>query len=251
MSGPINFAYIRISTNEQSKGSSLDTQKNAILDYCQRNGLVLDEKNIFTDIESGSKMDRPNFDALRNTIKSTPAVHKVIVYAIDRLARSVFVAEVVAKEIQEKGGSIVSVTQGFDDSTPHGKMTRQMLVVMAELELSLISGRVSAGRKATVAKGLHGGGNVRFGMKSEGGYGKRGFGKLKKSEKEAQAFEKMKLLRKEGKSYQEIADALALDKILNRRHKPFNRGSIKKMLDNYDMIDGSVVEAQDISKEIA
>ncbi len=231
----INLAYIRVSTQLQADaGNSLEFQKKHILDYCQRSGLDLKEENIFVDVDSGANSKRVQFNVMHQFIKNSDSIKHLIVYSIDRLARNLLVGELICKDIYDKKGSTISVSQGFNDALPTGRMTRQMFLIMAEQELIMISSRRVEGQKATVRKGLRGmGGAAPFGSSSAGSHkkGRRGFGKLVKNSKELEAFEIMKSLRQEGVSYRGICGILKDKGLVSRRGEAFNPGSVKKILD--------------------
>jgi site-specific DNA recombinase len=238
------LAYLRVSSVGQENNSSLEHQKQSILNYCKFKNLTLNPQYIFTDVDSGAKSERIAFNAMREVIKQSKSIKHVIVYAIDRLTRSVYVGEIIAKEIREKGGSIVSVSQGFDDATPTGKMTRQFLTVVAEQERDTIVLRTSNGRKSTIQKGLFGGG------KSPIGYKAVGAGKLEIDEAEQRIIKHLFWLHNEGYSYREIAKKLTEQGYLTRKKTPFNPGSIKKIIDNKDFYEGKTCLTQNLEEMI-
>ncbi len=231
----VNIAYIRVSTQLQAdSGNSLEFQKKHILDYCHRHSLDLKEENIFVDVDSGANSKRVQFNVMHQFIKNSSGIKHLIVYSIDRLARNLLVGELVCKDVYDKGGSTISVSQGFNDALPTGRMTRQMFLIMAEQELIMINSRRVEGQKATVRKGLRGmGGAAPFGSSSAGSHkkGRRGFGKLVKNSKEVEAFELMQSLRERGVSYRGICTALEEKGIVSRRGEAFNPGTVKKLLD--------------------
>ena len=65
----------------------------------------------------------------------------VLVYKLDRFARSLLILLGILSEFQDKGLSFISATEPFDTSTPMGKMCVQMIGSFAEMERSLIQER--------------------------------------------------------------------------------------------------------------
>ena len=226
------FVYTRISTNKQEKGASLDVQREVIINYLKLHNLPFEEKNFFTEIQSGASDKRPVFAAMRQRIVAEKNIKHVLVYRIDRLTRSVLNGEIIAKEIANSGGSIISVTEGFDDSTDTGRMTRQFLTIMAEQERLSIMKRTKFGRvKAAEKDKKWHCGVAPTGFASVGTSDIRGHGKLAVHPKEAAAVNMIFQLHSEKKSYREIASALAKAGFMSRNNTTYNPGTIKRILD--------------------
>jgi hypothetical protein len=77
----------------------------------------------------------------------------VVVWKFDRFARSVSHLLRALETFQALGIEFVSLTEGVDTSTPAGKMVFTVLGAVAELERSLIVGRVKAGLRNERANG--------------------------------------------------------------------------------------------------
>jgi len=78
------FGYLRVSTEEQTKGYSLEAQKKAIEEYCKNNNIQIIK--FFEDHTSGAKIQRKE---LQSMLDELDLVDTVIVWKIDRLSRSV------------------------------------------------------------------------------------------------------------------------------------------------------------------
>ncbi len=157
--------YVRVSTDKQAdEGHGLDAQQAAIVAWGVQNGIEVEE--FFTDVASGAQHSRPEIDRLRG-MADRGEVSRVVVYAVDRLGRDLVDTESTIRTLEKVGCEVVSVTQYFD-SNPAGKMLRQMLLVFAEFERSLIKARLKNGRKAAEAKGLYMSGKAPFGLMNTG-----------------------------------------------------------------------------------
>lgn len=77
----------------------------------------------------------------------------IIVWKLDRFARSVSHLLRALETFQELGIDFVSLSESLDTSTPAGKMVFTVLGAVAELERSLIVERVKAGLRNARAKG--------------------------------------------------------------------------------------------------
>src|SRR5262249_21176237 len=103
---------------------------------------------------SGAKgrEQRPAFDALwRGAIRREFDV--VMVWAVDRLARSLSHLVNFLSEIHAKKVDLFIHQQGIDTTTPAGKALFGMMGVFAEFERSMIQERVKAGIKRVRTKG--------------------------------------------------------------------------------------------------
>lgn len=78
----------------------------------------------------------------------------VVVYKLDRLARSVRDLLNIVDRIESAGATFKSLTEAFDTSTPAGTMAFQMLGCVAQFERSLIRERSIAGLEVAKANGV-------------------------------------------------------------------------------------------------
>lgn len=132
------FAYARVSTVDQDTKLQLDAF----------NRLGVDR--IFEDQASGVAR-RP---ALECALYSLRKGDVLIVYKVDRLARSLSDLLRVVDRIAAAGASFKSITEPLDTSTPVGRMMLQLLGTFAEFERSVIRERCMAGRAAAVRRGV-------------------------------------------------------------------------------------------------
>lgn len=78
----------------------------------------------------------------------------VVVYKLDRLARSVRDLLNIVDRIESVGARFRSLTEAFDTTTPAGKMAFQMLGAVAEFERNIIRERSIAGLEVAKANGV-------------------------------------------------------------------------------------------------
>lgn len=78
----------------------------------------------------------------------------VVVYKLDRLARSVRDLLNIVDSIEEAGATFRSLTESFDTTTPAGKMAFQMLGAVAEFERNIIRERSLAGVEVARSNGV-------------------------------------------------------------------------------------------------
>lgn len=140
--------YIRVST---TNGQTTDNQRRELESYCQRQGwkaVVYDDSGV-----SGAKEERP---ALSRMMKDAAAgkIGVVVVWKIDRLARSVVHLLQILQQLQAAGVGFVATTQQIDTTTAYGRMVLTFLGAVAEFERSLIVERVKAGLSRAKAQGV-------------------------------------------------------------------------------------------------
>lgn len=131
--------YARIST--------LDQNPQLQLDALTRAGCI----RIFTDEgKSGSLDRRPELDACLDWIR---AGDTLTVWKLDRLGRSLRHLIDLVTSLGEQGIGFRSLTEGFDTTTPGGKLVFHILGALAEFERGLLIERTMAGLETARANG--------------------------------------------------------------------------------------------------
>lgn len=144
--------YVRVSTEDQVEGYSINEQVDKLTKYCE----VKDWNVYNTYLDpgfSGSNINRPG---LTNLIKDVERkkVDTVLIYKLDRLSRSqkdtlYLIEEIfIANDID-----FVSLNENFDTSTPFGKAMIGILSVFAQLEREQITERMQMGKVGRAKSG--------------------------------------------------------------------------------------------------
>lgn len=133
----MNYGYARVSTSEQETNLQIDALK------------VAGVTRIFQENCSGVG-PRPR---LREAIETLGAGDVLVVWKIDRIARSLGDLLSILAKLKRAGAAIRSLTEPIDTSSPIGVFTVQILGAVAELERSIIRERVMAGQAAAKARG--------------------------------------------------------------------------------------------------
>jgi DNA invertase Pin-like site-specific DNA recombinase len=136
--------YVRVSTHKQNT----ENQKVRLLQYGIDNNLKFD---LFEEIESTRKT-RPIKQELLQRLR-TGEYKEVIVYKLDRWARSSTELILEIQELMSKGVRFVSISDNLDFSTSSGRLHFQILAAFAEFERSLISERTKEGLARTRMQG--------------------------------------------------------------------------------------------------
>ena len=157
------IAYIRISTQNQDKGFSLESQKASIIGYCQ---LYSHEIVDFTEDRGTGSIKNTGLKSVLNRIVKEN-LDGIIVDKVDRLFRNTEELLKTVRELEEQGKIFISVQEQFDVSTIGGKLSLTVISAFAEFEKNRIRERILTGKKAKKEAGGFIGGAVPFGYRSE------------------------------------------------------------------------------------
>lgn len=129
--------YARVSTTEQETSLQIDALRRAGV------------RRIFTE-KTSSVGRRPE---LQRLLASLCAGDVVVVYKLDRLARSLKDLLGIIDRLEAAGAGFKSLTEPIDTSSPAGRLMVQILGSVAEFERSLIRERSLAGQVAAIQRG--------------------------------------------------------------------------------------------------
>lgn len=133
------IGYARVSTREQETDLQLDA--------LNRQGCEV----IFQEKASGaSQRGRPE---LARCIASVQRGDVLVVYKIDRVARSLFDLLDILRRLEKVGATIKSITEPLDTTNSMGVFMVQILGAVAQLERSMIRERSIAGQIAARERG--------------------------------------------------------------------------------------------------
>ena len=136
------LGYARVSTIDQN----LALQRDALAEAgCRR---------IFTEQLPSAVTDRP---ALREALEFARSGDTLIVWKLDRLARSMKQLIETIEELRLEGIGFRSLTEALDTTTAQGRLVFHMFGALAEFERSLIRERTQAGLAAARRVGRTGG----------------------------------------------------------------------------------------------
>lgn len=137
---PTAVAYRRVSTSEQKDtGISLETQRDAINAYCAQRGLIPGPD--FHDVESGTKDDRADYQAMLTYLRSEAKAHPhvVVIFRVDRSGRHAAESLRARDELAALKVPVHSVTEGGELTDVHWGM----LAVFAQQQSHAIGDNVA------------------------------------------------------------------------------------------------------------
>lgn len=131
------YGYARVSTAEQNTAVQFDAFLKAGI------------SNVYEEKRSAVKK-RP---VLEHVLSRIGPGDTLVVYKMDRLARSLVHLLSVLAILQERSAGFRSLTEPIETETPAGRLFMQMLGSFAEFERALIRDRCLAGQVAARARG--------------------------------------------------------------------------------------------------
>ena len=136
--------YNRVSTAKQTT----ENQRIRLVEFANSKGWEFD---VFEEVES-SRKTRPIKQNLLSLLRKGE-YDAVVVYKLDRWARSSTELILETKELIDKGIAFISYSDNLDFSTASGKLHFQILSAFAEFERSLISERTKEGLRRVKMNG--------------------------------------------------------------------------------------------------
>jgi len=140
--------YLRVSTLDQHP----ETQMLDLKQMAAQRGLEIVE--IYEDRITGVKASRPGLDRMMADARRGK-FNVLLIWAFDRLARSVPHLIQVLDELGHLNIEFVSFREQFDTAGPMGRAILIIIGAIAELEHSLIRERVCAGMRRARIEGRH------------------------------------------------------------------------------------------------
>ena len=138
----MKVGYARVSTADQYLRMQEDALRSA---GCEE---------IYTDIASGAKSQRPGLDKALNYLREGDTL---VVWKLDRLGRSIQHLIQTITTLQEKQIYFKCLQEVIDTTTSGGKLIFHIFSALAEFERDLIHERTEAGLKAARVRGHMGG----------------------------------------------------------------------------------------------
>ena len=138
----MKIGYARVSTLQQNLSLQEDSLNTA---GCSK---------IFTDKVSSSKSQRPGLDEALSYVRKGDVI---VVWRLDRLARSLNDLVKLVTFLEEKGVHIEAIDGSINTTTLNGKLVFHIFAALAQFEKGLIQECTRAGLQAARARGRVGG----------------------------------------------------------------------------------------------
>ena len=149
-------AYIRVSSQDQVAGYSLDAQERSFNEICRARDWdpvgIYREEGRSAHVDSISK--RPVFRQLLEDA-AQGRFDTVVVHTLDRWARNTQIALESLGSLAKNGVALVSVTENIDYSTAQGRLLTTMLAGFAEYFSDSLSTHIKKGLGERAINGRH------------------------------------------------------------------------------------------------
>ena len=158
--------YIRVSSERQVKGYSLDGQKHYLAECAERRGMTVLDTYVEEGKSGKSIEGRTEFQRMLDDIQSGK-VHTdyVLVFKLSRFGRNARDVLNSLEFIMKYGVHLMCVEDGLDSSTSMGKMMITILGAVAELERENIIAQSLLGREEKAKSGGWNGGFAPYGYR--------------------------------------------------------------------------------------
>lgn len=134
------IGYARVSTDDQDLALQLDA--------LERVGV--ERRRIYTDTRSAAAAERPG---LEEALRALREGDQLVVWRLDRLARSVRDLEDLAERLAREGVELRALQEQIDTSTASGRLFFHIMSALSEFERNLIRERTRAGLAAARKRG--------------------------------------------------------------------------------------------------
>jgi len=132
--------YMRVSSSRQETKS----QEADMLAYKAAVEARGEEVRVYREKSTGTSYDRPEWQKLWTAVQAGK-VRRIVVWRLDRLGRLAGATIQLLDDLEGKGVAFLSVRDGFDPSTPAGRLTRNVLASVAQFESEIRKDRQMAG----------------------------------------------------------------------------------------------------------
>ncbi len=134
---------------QEQDGTSLQTQLEACLKYCQAKGYEVGYQ--FKEAYSGLSLERPKLDEMRELVRSDE-IDNVVVYSLDRFSRDPVHGVILMQELEKHSVTLEAATETVDNSEA-GKLVFYIKGYAAKLDAERRKDATTRGKKALLKTG--------------------------------------------------------------------------------------------------
>lgn len=144
--------WTRVSTKEQAENNlSLETQKNACLEYARTHNIEID--CIKGQTNESAKTQGKIFREMIEYVVSNKKVNIVLCYSYDRFSREGPEAMITKAFLKKHGIRLISITQPIDDDNSAGQLLQNIMFLFSQFENNLRKDKCTAGMISCLEQG--------------------------------------------------------------------------------------------------
>ncbi len=215
-------AYLRVSTDEQTLG--MEAQRAAITSWAARQGVTVTRWCEDLGVSGGAELEaRPGLLEALAAVRDLRA-GLLVAHKADRIARDVYVSELVKRSLKGSGAGLALV-EGISGDDPFSEMAATVMDAAARLERRMIGARTKAALAVKKTNGQRISGRLPYGFQlAADGKG------LEPCPQEQAALGRMRELRAAGMGGARIAAALAAEGFKPRGLR-WDAGNVHRLAD--------------------
>lgn len=214
--------YIRYSSENQRDGYSIEYQMDECKKYIDDQGFEFIQAYIDEAVTGKTADNRTAFFELLADVKKG-LYDVVIVYKYSRFARNLMEARIYHHQIEKAGAKLISAMERIDDSTPEGRMMRNIIMTMDEYYSDNLSVFVQSSMYTAAKKGKYLGGTLPYGFNVKDG-------EYIENKAEADIVRRVFELRAAGAMPADILRIFQEDGTRGRGGKPFTQQLLNKLV---------------------
>ena len=215
--------YIRYSSENQRDGYSIEYQMDECKKYINEQGFTFKKAYIDEAVSGKSANKRNAFFELLSDVKNG-LYDVVIVYKYSRFARNLMEATLYRQQIEKHGAKLISAMERIDDSTPEGRMMRNIIMTMDEYYSDNLSVFVQSSMYTAAKSGKYLGGILPYGFSVNEN------GEFIENKAEADVVRRIFELRAAGAMPADILRIFQNEGVRGRNGKPFTQQLLNKIV---------------------
>lgn len=215
--------YIRYSSENQRDGYSIEYQMDECKKYITEQGFVFEKAYIDEAVSGKSANKRNAFFELLADVKNG-LYDVVVVYKYSRFARNLMEATLYRQQIEKHGAKLISAMERIDDSTPEGRMMRNIIMTMDEYYSDNLSTFVQSSMYTAAKSGKYLGGILPYGFSVNEN------GEFIENKAEADIVRRVFELRAAGALPSDILRIFREEGVRGRNGKPFTQQLLNKIV---------------------
>lgn len=213
--------YIRYSSENQRDGYSVEYQEEECRKFAKAENYDVMKVYVDEALTGKTAQNRVAFFDLLNDVRNG-LYDVVIVYKYSRFARNLVEATLYRQQIEKNGARLVSAMERIDDTTPEGRMMRNIILAMDEYYSENLAVFVQSSMNTAAKKGKYLGGMPPYGYRIKDG-------EFVVDNEEAENVRRAFALRSSGMLPADILRVFREEGIRGREGKPFTQQLLNKI----------------------